>query len=389
MSKKYPNGINRSLHVSTLSLCIGILFLSLTITALAAAPPMHKNDFWVGGDVSFLSRIEQLGGVYKDHGHPQDALQIFKAHGANTMRLRLWVHPDEQGMNINDLPYTLALARRIKKAGFKLLLDIHYSDIWADPGHQSKPAAWKDLPFDQLVQQVETYSREVIITFRAGNAMPDMVQIGNETPNGMLWPDGKVQEPGGWKRYGTLITAGIRGVKGGSAPLHPPLIMIHINNAAQSGLATWFFDNLKPQEQGIEFDVIGLSYYPEAGMRLDDLKKSLAIVANKYHKPIIIAETGYPFGGIPKAEQGKWEFPPTPNGQRDYLQSLIATIRQTPLGLGRGVIWWEPEWVPVNGLGHYYGDKMLFDRDFNALPALDALTANTSATVAAPQGKSK
>ncbi|MDQ2731823.1 MAG: arabinogalactan endo-1,4-beta-galactosidase [Armatimonadota bacterium] len=370
-SKLFPNA------VWLLPLVLGIIGFTLPRTVVAA-PTMDTNDFWVGGDISFLSKIEQLGGVYKDHGLPGDALQIFKRRGANTMRLRLWVHPDGQGMNISDLPYTLALAQRVKKAGFKLLLDIHYSDTWADPGHQSKPAAWKDLSFYQLTEQVETYSRETIAAFRKGGAMPDMVQIGNETPNGMLWPEGKVEETGGWKRYGTLLKAAISGVKAGSLPMKSPLIMIHINNAAQSGLATWFFDNLKAEEQGIQFDVIGLSYYPEPSMRLEELKKSLAIIANKYHKPIVIAETGYPSGGIPVEEQAKWDFPPTPDGQRAFLHALITTVRDTPLGLGRGVIWWEPEWVPINGLGHYYGDKMLFDRDFNALPALDALTAKPS-----------
>jgi len=269
------------------------------------------------------------------------------------------------------------LARRVKKAGFQFLLDIHYSDTWADPGAQTKPAAWQYLSFDQLTTQVETYTREVLTTFRESGAMPDLVQIGNETPNGMLWPDGKVGEPDGWTKYGTLLKAGLRGVRSGSLPLPAPLTMIHINNGADSGLATWFFDHLNAPQQGIDFDIIGLSFYPEAKTRLSDLKKSLAIIVAKYHKPILIAEVGYPFGGIDKAEADKWEFPPTPAGQKAFLEALIETVRQIPESLGRGVIWWEPEWIPVNGLGHYYGDKMLFDHDGNALPALDALNAKS------------
>jgi len=363
-----------------------LLFSATALCGMAACAPAEPAapapepaapapaEFWVGGDVSFVARIEQLGGVYKDKGQPRDALDILADRGSNMLRLRLWVDPDGQNMNISSLPYTLALAKRVKERGFKLLLDIHYSDTWADPGQQATPKAWKDLSFGALTAQVEAYSRQVIVAFREAGAMPDAVQIGNETPNGMLWPEGRVSEPGGWKKYGSLIKAGIRGVRAGSAPLKPPLTMLHINNAAQKGLATWFFDSLQFEQQQIDFDLIGLSYYPEAGMKLADLKQSLDIVARKYHKPIVIAEVGFPFGGVPEADKAKWEFEPTPEGQKRFLQALIALVRATPEGLGRGVLWWEPTWIPVQGLGHYYGDKMLFDHEGNALPALDALT---------------
>lgn len=361
------NGIFSSLP------CLALMVtFSLSLPLVAHAAP---DEFVVGGDVSFLARIEQLCGVYKDKGRARDALEIFKSRGANLMRLRLWVNPDGKNMNVSDLPYTLALAKRIKQDGFKLLLDIHYSDEWADPGKQTKPAAWKDLDFAQLTKQVEDYSREVITKFRENDAMPDMVQIGNETPNGMLWPDGKVKEPHGWVKYGTLVKAGIKGVKEGAAPLPAPQTMLHINNGAEVGLATWFFDNLKFQQQGIDFDVIGLSFYPGPKARLAMLRQSLATIAEKYHKPIIIAEVGYPAGWVEDKEKGDWEFPTTPEGQKAFLQALIQTVREVPHGLGRGVVWWEPEWVGINGLGQYYGSKMLFDTNFNALLAMDALTA--------------
>ena len=352
-------------------LALVVLFATATSSQARKATP-KPPVFLTGGDVSFLAREEQLGALYKDNGQPQDALQIFKAHGCNTMRLRLWVHPDGQGMNISDLPYTLALGKRIKKAGLRLLLDLHYSDTWADPAHQAKPAAWKDLTFDQLTRQVETYSRDVITTFRKNGAMPDIVAVGNETPNGMLWPDGKVEEPGGWVKYGALIKAGLRGIREGSSPLPPPLTMIHINNGADAGLVQWFFDNLGARKQGIDFDLIGLSFYPDGkGPMIAQLTQSLARTAAKYHKPIVIAETGYPAGG--EAHPADWEFPVTPEGQRLFVSALVAAVKATPGGLGRGVLYWEPEWVSVPGLGQYYGQKPLFDNKFNARPALGAL----------------
>lgn len=223
-----------------LLLSAGLGSLSASAGPASAAP----SAFLSGGDLSLLTLEEQHGAVYKDQGKPGDALQIIKSHGWNIVRLRLWVHPDGQGIDVNDLPYTLALAKRIKKAGLRFLLDFHYSDVWADPAHQTKPAAWKDLPFDALTKQVQSYSRDVIAAFRRNGAMPDIVAVGNETTNGMLWPDGQVEQPDGWAHFAALFNAGAAGVKEGAAPLPSPKIMLHIANGAEPGLMQWFFDNL-------------------------------------------------------------------------------------------------------------------------------------------------
>ena len=327
-----------------------------------------------GGDLSFLAREEQLGAVYKDGGKPRDALQIFKSHGWNVVRLRLWVHPTGQQEYVNDLPYTVALAKRVKKAGLKFLLDFHYSDTWADPGQQAKPAAWKDLPFDQLTRQVETYSRGVVATLRFNDAMPDIVAVGNETINGMLWPDGRVEGPDGWNKYGTLLKAGIAGVREGSGSLPPPLIMVHINNGADAGLTKWFFDHLEPQKHGIDFDLLGLSYYPDGKNTLAQLKDALAIAARKYHKPLVIAETAFPQYGASRPGQVVYNaYGRTLEGQRRFLADLVKTVAETPGGLGRGVIYWQPEWVPIDGLPNYNHGNSLFDDQFNALPGIGAL----------------
>lgn len=325
--------------------------------------------------MSFLARIEELGGVYRDKGQPRPALSILRSRGSNLARLRLWVEPDGQNMNVSSLSYTLALARRAKAEGFEFLLDIHYSDTWADPGSQAKPRSWQGLKFQDLTARVESYSREVMQAFVQAGAAPEIVQVGNETPNGMLWPDGEVQKPGGWRKYGDLLKAALRGVRSGAGGAKAPLLMIHINNGHQKDLWKWFFTNLKPGQQGIDFDLIGLSHYPEAGMKLSELRESLSSLASEMRKPILLVETGFPFSGVPESEHARWEFAPTPEGQRQYLEALIALMRAVPNGLGRGVVWWEPTWIPVEGLGHYSNNKMLFDRDGNALPALDALSA--------------
>jgi len=350
--------------------------LAASLPALSAPAAPKPPVFLAGGDLSFLAREEQLGAVYKDGGRPRGALQIFKAHGWNVVRLRLWVRPTGQDEYVNDLPYTLALAKRVKKAGLRFLLDLHYSDTWADPAHQTKPAAWANLPFDKLTQQVETYSRAVITTFRVNGAMPDIVAVGNETVNGMLWPDGKVEEPDGWTKYGTLLKAGIAGVREGAGPLPSPLIMVHINNGADAGLTRWFFDNLSPRKQGIDFDMIGLSYYPEGKNTLAQLKDALAADARRYHKPLVIAETAFPQDDTAGPGQPVYaEYGRTPEGQRRFLADLVKTVQETPDGLGQGVIYWQPEWVPIAGLPNYNHGNSLFDDRFNALPGLGALAA--------------
>ncbi len=353
------------------------LFLAtLPIPAGAAPAKPAPPVFLAGGDLSFLAREEQLGAVYKDGGRPGDALQIFKAHGWNVVRLRLWVHPTGQGDYINDLPYTIALAKRVKAAGLKFLLDFHYSDTWADPGQQAKPAAWKDLPFDQLTRQVETYSRGVIATLRFNGAMPDIVAVGNETVNGMLWPDGRAKGPDGWAKYGTLLKAGIAGVREGAEPLRSPLIMVHINNGADVGLTRWFFGHLDPKKQDIDFDLIGLSYYPDGKNTLAQLRDALAADARQYHKPLVIAETAFPQDGAAAPGQPVYaEYGRTPEGQRRFLADLVKTVQETPGGLGRGVIYWQPEWVPIAGLPNYNRGNSLFDDRFNALPGIGALAA--------------
>ena len=359
--------------------------LSLGAAAVAASGAARAEDeFLKGGDVSLLKRIEDLGGVYREGGRPKDALAIFKGHGANCMRLRIFHRPSGKGPVLNDLGYTAALGRRIKAAGPRLLLNFHYSDTWADPGHQTKPAAWRDLPLDRLEAAVFEYSRETVAAFKKAEALPDIVQIGNEITPGMLWDDGRVggefNTPRQWRQFGGLLRAGIRGVMAALGAGEQVRIMIHIHPGGNAKATRWFFDNLA--DQGVPFDLIGLSYYPWWHGSLDDLRGNLAATAKRYRKEIVVVETGYPwttehfdgggnvFGGEP--ERLKAPYPPTPAGQKAFLEELIRTVRQTPDGLGKGVIYWAPEWMAVEGLKSSWENIALFDQRGNVLPAMAA-----------------
>jgi len=350
----------------------------MTGTAYAAPAAPAVVPFLAGGDISLLTREEQFGQLYRDNGQPKDLLEIFKSHGANCMRLRLWVDPKGTDIYVSDLAYTMALGKRIKQAGLYFLLDIHYSDSWADPGKQTKPAAWAKLSVDKLRRTVHDYTRDVIAAMRVGGAMPDMVQIGNEVSAGMLWPEGKDYGPGhDFKNFGAFLKAGIQGVKDGSGDLPTPPIMIHIDKGGDWEGTRWFFDNLRAQ--GVNFDIIGESYYPFFHGPMSQLKTTLENAAARYGKPIVVVETGFAYRADGRDGDKPVNYPRTPEGQRQFLHDLMATVRATPGGLGRGVIYWAPEWIPVKGLQGSWNGTTLFDDDGNALPGLAELSAAETA----------
>jgi len=327
-----------------------------------------SSDFHTGGDISLLSLMEAQGQVYSAGGQAEDLLATFKNHGCTMMRLRLWVNPSGSDIFVNDLAYTVALAQRIKAAGLAFLLDIHYSDTWADPGAQTQPAAWSGLALAPLATQVQTYTADVITTLRDAGAMPDIVQIGNETTDGMLWKTGQISV-NGWGSFATLLKAGIRGVKDGTGTAAAPKVMLHIDRGGDWGATQWFFDNVAAQ--GIAYDLIGLSFYPQYHGALSGAKTVLTNTATRYDKGVMVVETGYPFEG---SWSGPWvTYLVTPAGQRQFLIDLVAHVRTLPNGRGRGVMFWAPEWLPIAGQGSNWGEKTLYADNGAVLPGLAAL----------------
>jgi len=324
------------------------------------------QSFAVGADVSFLPKCEQDGLVFKENGQPKDVLAILREHHYNWVRLRIFHDPAAAPDRLpNDLDYTLALARRAKAMGFHLLLDLHYSDSWADPGKQPTPVAWAKLKHKQLVAQVFAYSRDTIAAFAEQGTMPDMVQVGNEITNGMLWPDGKL--PDNWDDFADLLKAGIAGINAGVAAGRPaaprPRIMIHIERSGDYAAAVWFYDNLIAHH--VRFDVIGLSYYPSWHGNLVTLRGNLHDLALRYRLPIVVVETAQNWTtGKPSAR--KAEYPESPEGQLAFLRAVAAAVRAIPNGLGQGVFWWEP--AAEGNLR----SRSFFDNDGNVLPVITA-----------------
>ena len=363
----------------SLNCALWMLMLALGGAVTAQAQP--RLPFLTGADLSELPYHENQGVRYYDNGKPQDLLAIARRSGWTVVRVRLWVNPDAKPTAaVSGLPNVTALGKRIKTAGLRFLLDIHYSDTWADPGHQRKPAAWDALPFPRLVIQVHDYSRDVIAHLRQNGAMPDLVQIGNETKNGLLYgdethPGGGFWEhaPGGMDRAAQLFAAGLSGVRDGAKPLKTPLTIIHVPDGQDTEFVKSYFAALAAHSLALDFDIIGLSFYPgdpwdrKAGFepwRLSHLSDTMTNIATTLHKPVMIVETSWPQAGTPGDMPGTPEFPFTPDGQAQFYRTLIGAVRSVPGRLGVGVIAWDMDTLNWGSV---------FDAHGNALPAVRVL----------------
>jgi len=345
---------------------------------LAAAPTLLAGEFIAGADFSHLAFFEDRGIAYKAGGASADALTILKSNGLNCVRLRLFTSSAAQAQAdpynyTNNLDYTLPLAVRVKNAGLQFLLDFHYSDSWADPGKQTKPAAWTNLTFTQLEQQMYIYNSNTIAAFQAAGAMPDYVQIGNEITGGMLWTDGQVSGSfnTSWSNLGRLMKAAINGIKDAAAP-NPPKIIIHIDRGGDWSTTQWFFDNIA--YQNVPFDIIGESYYPWWHGNLSALSNCLNNAAQRYQKPVLVAETAFPWTNtVPASYDPNLGIPQTPAGQVEYTLALASILRTVPGGRGAGIFWWGAEFVQLAGYNLASFQKTsFFDYAGNALPGLAA-----------------
>ncbi len=272
-------------------------------------------DKMIGADISFLPQLEARGMRFSDNGIEKDVIQILKDHGFNYIRLRIFHNPAADSgyspkKGFCDLEHTKQMAKRVKAAGMKILLDFHYSDYWADPEKQYKPAAWKKLGFTQLKDSVEIYTGKVIKALKDQGTIPDMVQVGNEINHGMIWPDGHISN---LDSLAQLIQSGIAGVKSVDQSI---AIMLHIALGGQHEESVFFFDNMLARN--IQFDVIGMSYYPKWHGTLDDLKNNLTSMANRYEQDIIVVEYS--------------------QKKRDVHEIVFSL----PNGKGKGTAIWEP-----------------------------------------------
>jgi arabinogalactan endo-1,4-beta-galactosidase len=338
-----------------------------------------QGEFIRGADVSFLQQVEDNGGIFRENGTAKDPLSILKDHNLNYIRLRLWNNPSE---GYNNLSKLLVIAKRIKLLNMKILLDFHYSDSWADPGKQSKPAAWASLDSISLRDSLYNFTKDVLKVLKDQNTFPDMIQMGNEITNGFLWNSGRVDSsfdtPAQWKIFTALLKNCINAaleVKG-SDPLK---IMIHIDKSTDSLACKWFFDNLNLYN--VQFDCIGLSYYPWWHGTLEQVSANLNYLADRYNKEIFIIETAYPWtlnwkdsskNIVGLQSQLLAGYPATVYGQKSFISNLISIVRNTHYNLGKGIFYWEPLDISTPTFGSDWENLTFFDFNGNLLSSISA-----------------
>lgn len=305
--------------------------------------PTTDTTRYVGGDISMLPLYQNFGIVYKDSaGNTVDFLPFVKSQGMNVMRVRLFVDPtrDNDKTTVQDESYVISLAKQIKAAGFKLMLDFHYSDTWADPLSQSKPATWSSLTGDALKEQLYNYTRQTLQNFVAAGATPDFIQTGNEISYGMLWPAGKVsyENATGWSYLCSLLNAAGKACR---EVCPKAKIILHTERTANQVQSKSFYNYMK--SNSVDYDIIGLSYYPIWHQRLSVLDGTLTALESSFtDKKIMIVEFGYNYAYYPTdVYDYTTVYPATPAGQRALTSDLITMLRRH--NSVTGLVWWFPE----------------------------------------------
>nr|WP_315258355.1 glycosyl hydrolase 53 family protein [uncultured Flavobacterium sp.] len=309
---------------------IGILvaFVFSCSTPNKTAEVIKVNVFVKGADVGWLPQMEATGYKFYDaDGTQKDCLQLLKDRGMNTIRLRVWVNPsDDKASGHCSKEETVAMAVRAQKMGMRIMIDFHYSDSWADPGKQNKPLEWQNHTFSELLNDVYFHTEDVLQALKKAGVTPEWVQVGNEIPGGMLWPEGSTDN---FNQLAQLLNKGYDATKAVNENIK---VIVHLDEGNNSKKFRWFFDNAKANN--VKYDVIGLSYYPfwiktDYKENIADLANNLNDMSARYDKEVMIVEVG----GIDAQEQNTY----------DMLTAVIKAVKAVPNNKGLGVIYWEPQ----------------------------------------------
>ena len=291
------------------------------------APPVPVDYLAKGGDVSWLPQMEATGfKFFESDGTETDCLVILKNRGMNTVRLRVFVHPSSHPQNGHcSKEETVAMAVRAKELGMRVMIDFHYSDTWADPGNQTKPAAWANCTFAALKDSVYQHTYDVLNALKSAGVTPTWVQIGNETNDGMLWEEGRASKNMG--QFAAMVAAGAKAVRETSASSK---VIVHISNGYDNALFRWIFDGLTANK--VDYDIIAMSLYPSvsnwSSLNMQCLNNMNDMVA-RYNKEIMISEVGMEMAAATAC--------------KSFIQDLIAKTKSVNQKKGLGVFYWEPQ----------------------------------------------
>ncbi len=288
-------------------------------------PVVVTSGFAKGADVGWLTEMEASGKkFYNAAGTEMECMALMKSLGMNSIRLRVWVNPSPSWNNAADV---VAKAVRAKNAGMRVMIDFHYSDSWADPGKQTKPAAWTSMSFTEMKNALSTHTTDVLSQLKAAGVTPEWVQIGNETNNGMLWPEGRASTS--MSNYAQLVNAGYDAVK---AVFATAKVIVHVSNGWDNSLFRWNIGGLI--DNGAKFDVIGMSLYPSyvaagwASANQQCLANMNDMVA-RYNKEVMVVEVGMPWDNASECKL--------------FITDLIAKTKAVTGNKGTGVMYWEPQ----------------------------------------------
>jgi arabinogalactan endo-1,4-beta-galactosidase len=357
--------------------------------------PEDTTKLIFGADLSYLNHILDKGGVYKDNGTSKDPYEIFAQAGTTVARFRLWHNPEwmksldggSDGKLYNDLYDVEKSIQKARSLGMQVLLDLHFSDTWADPGKQFIPAAWMNIrSIAVLKDSVYNYTFKTLSYYNSKGLMPEFVQIGNETNCGMLYSEA----PGGfpaanvcenqWTNLGQVVNAAIKAVRDVSSGSDiKTKIALHV---ADPKNVDWYFSGLKSNASVTDYDIIGFSYYPlwHTTVPVSGISETIAGFKTKFKKDVIILETAYPWttasaddysnllGGTAMAG-----YPFTQDGQYNIMVDLMKQVKK---GGGLGVIYWEPGWITSQmkdlwGTGSPWENATFFDFTGNTVKAID------------------
>ena len=297
----------------------------LALACLVIAPPLQAATFAKGADVGWLTQMEASGvQFFNASGTQQDCLQILQGLGMNTIRLRVWVNPAGGWNGQTDV---VNKAVRAKNLGLRIMIDFHYSDSWADPGQQTKPAAWSSHGIAQLRTDVANHTTAVLNALKSAGVTPEWVQVGNETNNGMLWNDGRASTS--MSNFASLITSGYNAVKG----VFPGAkVIVHISNGYDNALFRWIFDGLQSNGAGSNYDVIGMSLYPTTSnwsTLNSQCLTNMNDMVSRYGKDVMVVEVGMDVSAATTC--------------RSFLTDIISKTQSVSGGRGLGVLYWEPQ----------------------------------------------
>lgn len=329
----------------------------IAILVLFASCKSSKTTFAKGADVGWLPQMEATGYKFYDKdGTEKECLQLLKDRGMNSVRLRVWVNPnDDKASGHCSKEETVAMALRAQKMGMRVMINFHYSDSWADPAKQNKPAAWKNHTFPELLNDVYNHTFEVISALKNAGVTPEWVQVGNEIPGGIMWPEGSTDN---WNQLGQLLNKGYDAVKAVDKNIK---VIVHVDEGNNNAKFRTFFDNAMAQK--VKYDIIGLSYYPywikkDYTETIADLEFNLNDMVKRYNKDVMIVEVG----GEDDKIQNTYEL----------LKATIEAVKKIPDNRGLGVMYWEPQ--GAKSWSHYALSAWL--ENGQPSPALDAFKEN-------------